>query len=125
MKNLKHICFAFIMMIACSVGYANASPPKTTATLFPIVPSFQNVINSDVLAIQNPVADHVTDIQDIELANAKIHAEAIISKEAVVPSPKVNKLSKYIHFNLITFYSIKKITPRARSSDSSNQDKLC
>jgi hypothetical protein len=126
MKNLKHICFAFIMMIACSVGFANASPPKTTATfIVPIVPSFQNVINSEVIAIQNQVAVHVTVIQDIELANARIHADAIHSKEAVLPSPKVKQLSKYIHFNLITLYSVNKITPRARSSDTSNQNKRC
>jgi len=114
-------------MIACSVGFANASPPKTTATFFAsIVPLQNHVTFSDVITVHNPAAVHVTVIQANETyASAKIKAEAITSKETVLPSPKVIQLSKYMHYNLITSYSIKKITPRARSSDISNQNKRC
>lgn len=135
MKNLSNICFAFIMMIACSVGYANASPPKTTAPSYAsIVPSFQNGVilsnefHSDVMAVQNLAQAHdVTLIQANEsnYSSAQIHGEAITSKAIILPAPKVIQLNLFIHYNVITNQSIKKPEPRARSSDILNRNKRC
>lgn len=127
MKNFSAFCFAFIMMIACSVGLANASPPKTVTIFFaPIVPFQNDVIVTNVIAVPDMAVIHgVTVIQMNEMySDTKIHADAITSKETVLPSPKVIQLSRFIHYNVITNQSMKKIEPRARSSDL-NQNKRC
>lgn len=128
---MKHYCQTFlcavIMMIACSVGYGHASPPKTNSVFFATA-SFP-AIHNDVINIAP-----VTDVSQMNIAvyeneyiysSAKISAEAIHSKAAILPAPKVTQLSLFIHYNVITNQSIKKIEPRARSSDILNQNKRC
>lgn len=126
MKFYQTLLLATIMMIACSVGYGHASPPKTNP-LF-IVASLP-AIHSDVITIA-PVTD-VSQMKidvfenDYTYSSAKISVEAIHSKAAILPAPKVTQLSLFIHYNVITNQSIKKIEARARSSDILNQNKRC
>lgn len=135
MKFYQTLLLATIMMIACSVGYGHASPPKTTETFYAsIVPSFQNDVilsdefHSDVIAAQNLATVHdvsVIQMNENNYSAAKIQAEAITSKAIILPAPKVIQLNLFIHYNLITNQSVKKPEPRARSSDILNQNKRC
>jgi len=112
------------MMIACSVGYGKDSPPKTNS-LF-MLTSFP-AIHSDVITIASDVTQTNIDAfaNEYIYSSAKISAEAIHSKAAILPAPKVTQLSMFIHYNVITNQSIKKIEARARSSDILNQNKRC
>lgn len=126
MKFYQTILCAFIMMIACSVGYGHASPPKTNSLFFATT-SFPQ-IHSDVINIA-PVTDvSQTNVpvyeNDYTYSSANMPADAIHSKAIILPAPKVTQLSLFIHYNVIKNQSIKKIEPRARSSDL-NQNKRC
>ena len=126
MKFYQTFLFAVIMMIACSVGYGHASPPKTNSvffatTSFPAIHSDVNIaLVTDVTQMNIAVYEN-----DYTYSSANMPADAIHSKAAILPVPKVTQLSLFIHYNVITNQSIKKIEPRARSSDILNQNKRC
>lgn len=119
MKFYQTFLFVGIMMLACSVGMANASPPKTTPLFTETIPA----INSDIMTAA-PVNIVYAQNENI-LCSTVNSVDAIHSKAVILPAPKVTQLSVFIHYNEITNQSIKKIEPRARSSDILNQNKRC
>jgi len=113
-------------MVACSVGYGKDSPPKNTSFYHSAIRPVSD--NAGIFASQmNVIANEVVTIYSCANAAdiAIRYASAITSKVIILPAPKVSQLSKYIHYNLITDYSIKKIEARARSSDILNQNRRC
>lgn len=124
MKIFKLLLIAIIMIMSISVGLGRNSPPKNA-------PFDHNAFNAVQPAIivapqMNVTSNEVVIIHSIAYAAENASGcQAITPKVITLPAPVAIRLSRYIHYNLITDYSIKKIEARARSSDIFNQNRRC